>query len=211
MNGFKGKRNLLLSLLISILIHFALMLVPVWMVSPIFPTSPLARAFLGKQVDFTPALRCVEVSLLEERKGEKQERGKSPAIENIADKVKQPAAAQQGEVQDSREGHGDLLSISSQSTGSEASDNLYVPPFPCYLALPDLAGSIKDSLIVEIQILVGVDGNPLRVAFTDSLDQEIRAKILSAIARSRFEPARLGGVPIESWLHLPIRLRSNIR
>lgn len=208
----RKEKILLCCLMISVAVHAALMFVPIWLVSSIFPTKPIAKAFLSKQTELNPDLVCVEISILEEKSEDKSKATRLSKIEHSSQSQEQAfeSKIEQNEDQGFQGLVSDLESKPSQSAGYETKDDLYVPPIPSYLALPDLAGLIKDSLVVEIQILVGIDGDPIKIAFSDTLmDQQIKNSITSAVARSRFEPARLGGVPLQSWLHLPIVFRSS--
>lgn len=66
------------------------------------------------------------------------------------------------------------------------------------------------TLSIDIRILVGVDGRPVKIEIPDNLtDPEIRKRLLESAARFRFEPARKGDLPIASWISLPLELEAS--
>lgn len=208
----RNQRSLIFCILASVGIHLVIMMLPAWLVSPIIPTSPIPKAFVGRELAFKPDFRLVEVSV------EKQ----ATDIGSTGVKLEGPEAAQVNPLAspnqwvsrlkatiDLPSQIGDLSGKNDVGKEQAAKDDLYSPPVPSYLALPDLFDHIADSISVEIEILVGADGNPLKISFGDALlDQEIRSSIVSAVNRSRFEPAKMGGVAVESWLHLSLKLKA---
>jgi TonB family protein len=59
---------------------------------------------------------------------------------------------------------------------------------------------------VEIEIVVGTDGTVERARVTRSLDREhgLDEQALEAARSSRFEPIRLNGQPVETWMRLTL-------
>jgi hypothetical protein len=85
----------------------------------------------------------------------------------------------------------------------------FFPPIPRFIVPPSLEDLGIAALTVNVRILVTASGLPERVVLEDALaDPEVRRRILDCAQRFRFEPARLGDTPVSSWIDLPLVMES---
>lgn len=183
---------------ISVLIHVALLLVPVHIFEAVFPRDRVRSYGLPK--DLTPdfseiAIAVVQVPLV-------------PVVEAVDGPVDEIE-----EIEEILFPRASSPAIPSAESGGEGYPYLrlqYFPPRPRLIVPPPLEDLDITDLKVSLRILVGTNGRPQEVIIPDSLEnEEIRGRLMESARKFRFEPARRGDLPVASWIDLPLVLESS--
>jgi len=201
MKSSTQSRGLYRWLVLSLLIHSCLLALPSGFLETLFPprTAPSETA----PTDLTPDFDAMAISIISmpgepgaasAEAGETEDAVPAPPVEAFH-------AALPGTGPPEPGGQGDSPS---------SADTRYFPPVPRLIVPPDLDDLGISNLDIRISILVGTDGRPVEIRLPDSLvDPEIRSRLMASAGRFRFEPARKGDSPIQSWISLPLELEAS--
>jgi len=95
---------------------------------------------------------------------------------------------------------------SGSAGGFVATDQLAEPVYTVKPEWPDLAAQAGVHGTVTVQALVGPDGTVLEARVLNSIPL-LNAAAESAVRKWRFRPASAGGVPVASWVNVPLTCR----
>jgi hypothetical protein len=188
-------------LLVSLLFHSCLLALPSRFLERIFPTQTPSVETVP--TDLTPDFEEMAISVVTMSGEPAAATLEAWEPEDVAEvrPVEAFHAAQPGYGPPEPAGYGD--------SDSQA-DTRFFPPIPRLIVPPDLDDLGVSSLSVNIRILVGTDGRPVEIELPESIaDPEIRGRLMASAGRFRFEPARKGGLPVQSWISLPLQLEAS--
>jgi hypothetical protein len=193
----RATPNLYRWVAVSVLIHAALLFVPMRIFEAVFPRDR-AQSY-GLPRDLTPDFSEVAIAVVQMPQVPVVEAVDGP-VEEIDDilfpRVASPAIPP-------TEGGGG---------GHPAAAPQYFPPRPRLIVPPHLDDLDISDVRISLRILVGINGRPEEVIISDSLEnQEIRRRLMESARKFRFEPARRGDLPVASWIDLPLVLESSRR
>jgi protein TonB len=117
-----------------------------------------------------------------------------------------PPATGQGSSTDGTPGSGgdEGIVVVEQPKFYPAVPRLIVPPSVDDLDLADLT--------ITLRMLVNRYGRPLEVVIVNAPeDQKVYDRVMEAALGFRFNPARRGDEPVESWIELPLNLQTTRR
>ena len=186
---------------VSLLLHSCLLALPSGFLERAFPprTEPLET----EPADLTPDFEEIAISIIA-MSGE-------PAAATLEAWEPEEAAPAPSEdiFHAARPGTGPPKPGGYGDSDSRA-DTRFFPPIPRLIVPPDLDDLKVSELSISIRILVGTDGRPVEIELPESLvDPEIRSRLTASARRFRFEPARKGDLPVQSWVSLPLQLQSS--
>jgi hypothetical protein len=188
-------------LFVSILIHSCLLALPRGFLQTLFPARTMPFETSGR--DLTPDFEDIALSVVTMS-------GKQAVLPVETQEMEEAAVLSQAEAY-----HTALPGIGPPEPGRRGNsdshaDTRFFPPIPRLIVPPTLDDLDISSLSVSIRVLVGTDGRPLRIELPESLvDPEIRRRLMVSVDRFRFEPARKGNLPVESWISLPLQLEAS--
>jgi protein TonB len=201
MTGLTHRTSLHKWLVVSLLLHSCLLALPVAFLEVLFPTKPEQAPTEAR--DLTPDFEDMAISIMSvPRESAALAEETSESEEMIADMPPEPPAPS-GPVTGSElsGGHGD---------SDSPADTRFFPAIPRLIVPPALDDLDVSTLTVNLRILVGIDGRPLEVQLPETLeDPEIRKRLLASAGRFKFEPARMGDLPVQAWITLPLRLEAS--
>jgi hypothetical protein len=196
-------------IIVSILLHVALVLAPSQFLEVFYPTEKYTvdEGSQGVDLDFTADYEVVEVNLQSEEATEVEI--DVPLLveieqDQVSDRVTRPPLHYGGEPSDESSGGGVETGL-----GLIPTEPQFFPPVPRYIVPPDLEDLGIESIRLDLRILVSTVGEPLEIVLPDTLtDEEVRRRVLSSASRFRFQPAMKGDRPVSSWIDLPLVLES---
>lgn len=88
----------------------------------------------------------------------------------------------------------------------------FYPAVPRLIVPPSVEDLDLADLTITLRILVNKYGRPLEVVIVNAPeDQKVYERLMEAAMGFRFNPARRGDEPVESWIELPLNLRTTRR
>jgi hypothetical protein len=203
----RGSR-LRIWILISILLHVGLVLLPGSVLDFFYPreTYTIRRPWPGVDFEFVPSYESPDrrawerqipegMHLLLRAEVEEEEESTEPEV--------QPPTTPADET-----GTGEA-DFARGEPGAELPVAQFFPPVPRYIVPPTLQDLGVESIELTVRILVDTRGLPDQILLPDTLlNEEIRRRVLAAARKFRFQPARRGDTPVESWVDLPLILES---
>jgi outer membrane biosynthesis protein TonB len=200
MTRVRRKSDLRLWLMVSLLLHSLMLALPARLFQVVFPEESVEVGYGSS--DLTPDFQeiafgvveiPVEVPLPTPPAEETEPADKAPVPEH---------ARRMGGDHDSRRS-------GAQGEGESHADTRFFPPIPRLIVPPNIENLEVSILKVNIRILVGADGRPKEIELPDTLSHgEIRRRVLESAARFRFEPARMGDLPVAAWIDLPLEFEA---
>jgi hypothetical protein len=188
-------------LVISILLHSCLLALPGGFLDKMFP--PRTESADTRAMDLTPDFEDLAISVIT-MPGQP---ASTPVEAWEADEEAQSAAEES--FQPSVPGIGPPEPGGLGDSDSHA-DTRFFPPIPRLIVPPDLYDLDISTLSIDIRILVGTDGRPVEIELPETLvDPEVRRRLHASAGRFRFEPARKGDLPVQSWISLPLQLEAS--
>ncbi|MFH1314410.1 MAG: hypothetical protein ABIJ00_14435 [Candidatus Eisenbacteria bacterium] len=190
--------------IISILLHAGLVLLPAQFLHIFFPREmPAMRE--GRTRDPWSGLSDMVMQVIPievERTPETVDR----AVLEIVEEVPAPTATREPATPGgSPEGAG----IARADIPAGNVEPQFFPPVPRFIVPPTLEDLGISTIEVNVRILVSAKGLPRRVIIEDTLENpEVRERVLESAWRFRFEAAKLGYTPVESWIDLPLVLEA---
>jgi hypothetical protein len=198
------RMDLRVWLLVSLAAHSLLLATPHRVIETLFPAKP--RPAESRPGDLTAdfgqrALRVINIALEE--------------VKAVAEVV--PVEATEETVPGPLPGPAGPTEVAATPSGGSAygldqggGDTRFFPPVPRLIVPPDLRDLGIAHVSVSMRILVGVDGRPVSIEIPDTLaSREVRRLLRESAASFRFEPARMGQMPVEAWVDLPLELRAS--
>jgi hypothetical protein len=189
---------------VSVLLHAGLLLLPAQFLQIFFPREmPVLRP--GRTTDPWPGfskIAMVVVPLEEEMVSEAEARVELKVEEEdlIPTLTSEPSAS-------GGSPEGSAIARASVPAGNVEPE--FFPPVPRFIVPPTLEGLGIATLEVTVRILVTAKGMPESIIIDGTLDHpEVRRRVLECARKFRFEAARLGNTPVESWIDLPLVLES---
>jgi hypothetical protein len=201
MMGATYRTDLRTWLFVSLILHLLLLALPQRLFELVFPERPEEVHVIPG--DLTPdfqeiALNDIRISVDEV----------SAPPEILPAEETDPAVEPEPSL--SMDGTGALPEGSGSGAPDYHVDTRFFPPVPRLIVPPNLDDMGIATIAIEIRILVGVDGRPVRIEIPDTLaSREMRAILVESAARFRFEPARMGDLPVPAWISLPLELRGS--
>jgi hypothetical protein len=195
-------------ILLSLLLHGALVFAPLRFLD----TMVAGRGQQGSYPirDLTPDFEEVALGVTDIT--EQSARPQADETPSEVEEALEPAPkSQAASAETPHSGDGDRSGI-SQGPGSllPAVMPQFYPAKPRLIVPPPLEDIGLEVLRINIRILVGIDGCPQEIVLPDTLSNPEMVKRLTESARRfRFEPARQGDLPVESWIDLPLVLESS--
>jgi hypothetical protein len=201
MTRLTHRPGLRLWLMVSLLLHSCLLALPGGFLERVFParTAPVQALI----TDLTPDFEEMSISIIA-MSGE-------PAIaaEESWEPEEAAAVVPEEPLQPSVPGTGSLEPGGYGDSDSYA-DTRFFPPIPRLIVPPALDDLDISTLNINIRILVGTDGRPVEVELPEALvNPELRRRLMTSAGRFRFEPARKGDLPVQSWISLPLQLEAS--
>jgi protein TonB len=205
MTALRRRSTLHIWIIVSVLVHIALILIPIHFLDIFFPRK--GPTPIGTTRDLTPDFAIMAMKVITPRDQPSQ----LPA--SVTFRVPEEEEATEDQVPDIPQAISAGQDATSQTgaTGSPAGDfePPYFPPVPRYIVPPTLDGLNIGTITLDLRILVGATGRPVEVVLPDTLtNEEVRRRLMESVRRFRFEPARRGDRPISTWIDLPLVLES---
>jgi outer membrane biosynthesis protein TonB len=190
--------------IVSVLLHAGLLLLPAQFFQAVFPRDkPVLRE--GRTTDPWPGLEKMVMVVIPPEEEQVSEAENQAATEIEAEDVAPTPALEPAAAGGSPDG-ADVARADMPAGDIEPE---FFPPVPRYIVPPTLEDLGISTIEVTVRILVTAGGLPEQVVIDDALDNpEVRRRVLECARRFRFEAARLGDTPIESWIELPLVLES---
>jgi hypothetical protein len=190
--------------LVSVLLHACLLLLPTQLLHIFFPEEmPEMRE--GRTTDPWHGLSKMVMVVIppeEEPRPETTDR----AVLEIVEEVLVPAATAEPAVSGGSPEGADIARADIPTGNVEPQ---FFPPIPRFIVPPNLEDLGISAIEINVRILVSSEGVPERVVIDGTLDNpEVRRRVLESARKFRFEAARLGNTPVESWIDLPLVLES---
>jgi hypothetical protein len=218
MNGRGGR--LLIWMAASLLLHAALLIVPVRFYDTLFPPRGSAEVF---PPDLTPGFDRMALFVVDldghtgpSGSGAVEEAGlESRTAER--ETFQRPESGRGVEPPDIPEipGTDPASRPEMSSTGTRASaaargvgDDTLFPPVPVLVVPPDLGDLDLDRSSVSLRVLVGPDGKPVEIEMPGAIPDALRERLTESVVRFRFRPAEKEGRPTSAWVDLRITLES---
>jgi hypothetical protein len=196
-------------IVVSILIHVGLVLVPGRVLEFFYPREvyTMRRPWPGVDFEFVPSFEIPDPHAWQRQLPE----GMHLLLPAEVDEEEVPST--EPEVRPPA-----MPSAETGTQGVEASPGepggtplaaQFFPAVPRYIVPPTLQDLGVESIDINVRILVNVRGQPDRILLPDTLsNEEIRQRVLAAARKFRFQPARRGDTPVESWVDLPLVVES---
>ncbi len=208
MTGISCIPGLRAWILVSILLHMALVLLPAQFFEVFYPKEKytLDDGDVGVDISLISNYEVVDPALQDDRFTE------SDVLEVV--EVQDDDAAEPVPTQDTRSETGEpsdetVRGGDKAGLGIAEPEPQFFPPVPRYIVPPDLDDLGIRSIRLDLRILVSASGEPVEVVLPDTLgNEEIRRRVIRSARRFRFEPARKGDRPVSSWVDLPLVLES---
>lgn len=209
MSRRRPPSNLYKWIAISLAAHVILLLLPAHIFEAIF--FQRTGGFSGGSRDLTPDFADIALSVLNLPSG--------PVVQVPAEQPDETAEAEEAPLPSGPPSGSPPADSPGEGTGSgegmgsgegpSVADAVFFPARPRLIVPPAMDDLRIKSLSVDLRILVDADGIPRQVILPDSLvGTEIGGRLLESARRFRFEPARKGDLPVQSWVDLPLLLES---
>ena len=175
--------------LLSILIHAGLVVFPRSAFDPVFPRSSIAIVAGENQAVSKADFEIIDFEI-------------PAAVDYQAIRITSQAHAQTSRETIASE----VLSEASDKEQLPPENLSYFPPVLRYITMPSIEDLDVSRIEVVVEILVDETGRPQKVNLPDTLGFEIRERLRRSAMLFRFQPASEGGVPVASWIRLPITI-----
>jgi hypothetical protein len=206
----------------SVLLHAALVLLPIAVFETFFPTGAPERG--GPPGDPTPDFEKHSIHLVY-MQDEEPRNDVTHGMDRLAEEETARILVHGGDSALSRESHRVPVQPASAGAGNPdwtagggedgpvaAEEPRFYPPVPRLIVPPSVEKLDIAGLTVTLRIHVDKKGRPLEIVMLNApQDDVVYQRVMEAASAFRFHPARLGDDPVEAWIDLPLDLRTTRR